>query len=154
MQQYGKYYITLKGVHYEVSQEVHDAFYQAERQERYMAEKDQSHNLVILNISGMEELEEGRNQEHLASSQHGMESELIKKEMVEHLHQCLQMLPKAERDLIYAIFYEEETEASYAERVGLTYEQIINFAQIHSYFSSEFGLISEGVFTASLNLDN
>lgn len=97
MQQYGKYYITLKGVHYEVSQEVHDAFYQAERQERYMAEKDQSHNLVILNISGMEELEEGRNQEHLASSQHGMESELIKKEMVEHLHQCLQMLPKAER---------------------------------------------------------
>ena len=106
MQQYGKYYITLKGVHYEVSQEVHDAFYQAERQERYMAEKDQSHNLVILNISGMEELEEGRNQEHLASSQHGMESELIKKEMVEHLHQCLQMLPKAERDLIYAIFYE------------------------------------------------
>ena len=70
--------------------------------------------------SGMEELEEGRNQEHLASSQHGMESELIKKEMVEHLHQCLQMLPKAERDLIYAIFYEEETESSYAERVGLT----------------------------------
>ena len=120
MQQYGKYYITLKGVHYEVSQEVHDAFYQAERQERYMAEKDQSHNLVILNISGMEELEEGRNQEHLASSQHGMESELIKKEMVEHLHQCLQMLPKAERDLIYAIFYEEETESSYAERFGLT----------------------------------
>lgn len=33
------------------------------------------------------------------------------------------------------------------------YEQIINFAQIYSYFSSEFGLISEGVFTASLNLE-
>lgn len=120
MQQYGKYYITLKGIHYEVSQEVHDAFYQAERQERYMAEKDQSHNLVILNISGMEELEEGRNQEHLASPPQGMESQLIKKEMLEHLHQCLQKLPKAERDLIYAIFYEEETEASYAERAGLT----------------------------------
>ena len=56
MQQYGKYYITLKGVHYEVSQEVHDAFYQAERQERYMAEKDQSHNLVILNISGINKI--------------------------------------------------------------------------------------------------
>ena len=27
MQQHGKYYITLKGVHYEVSQEVHDAYY-------------------------------------------------------------------------------------------------------------------------------
>lgn len=100
MQQHGKYYITLKGVHYEVSQEVHDAFYQAERQERYMAEKDQSHNLVILDILGMEELEGERNQEHLASPQHGMESQLIKKEMVEYLHQCLQMLPKAERDLI------------------------------------------------------
>lgn len=120
MQQHGKYYITLKGVHYEVSQEIHDAYYQAERQERYMAEKDQSHNLVILDILGMEELEEWRNQEHLASPQHGMESQLIKKEMVEHLHQCLQMLPKAERDLIYAIFFEEETEASYAERIGLT----------------------------------
>lgn len=44
----------------------------------------------------------------------------IMKEMVEHLHQCLQMLPKAERDLIFALFYEEETESSYAERVGLT----------------------------------
>lgn len=44
MQQHGKYYITLKGVHYEVSQEVHDAYYQVERQERYMAEKDQSRN--------------------------------------------------------------------------------------------------------------
>ena len=61
MQQHGKYYITLKGVHYEIGQEVHDAYYQAERQEWYMAEKDQIHNLVILNISGMEELEEGRN---------------------------------------------------------------------------------------------
>jgi len=100
MQQHGKYYITLKGVRYEVSQEVHDAYYQAERQERYMAEKDQSHNLVILDILGMEELEGERNQEHLASPQHGMESQLIKKEMVEYLHQCLQMLPKAERDLI------------------------------------------------------
>lgn len=67
MQQHGKYYITLKGVHYEVSQEVHDAYYQVERQERYMAEKDQSHNLVILDILGMEELEGERNQEHLAS---------------------------------------------------------------------------------------
>ena len=28
MQQYGKYYITLKGVHYEVSQEVHDTISQ------------------------------------------------------------------------------------------------------------------------------
>ena len=34
MQQHGKYYITLKGVYYEVSQEVHDAYYQVERQER------------------------------------------------------------------------------------------------------------------------
>lgn len=120
MQQNGKFYITLNGVDYEVSQEVHNAFYQAERQERYMAEKDQSHNLVILDISGMEELEVGGNQDYLASPQPGIESQLILKETVEHLHQCLQMLSKAERDLIYAIFYEGETEASYAERVGLT----------------------------------
>jgi len=59
MQRNGKFYITLKGVHYEVSQEVHDAYYQEERKERYMAEKDQSHNLVILNRSGREELEWG-----------------------------------------------------------------------------------------------
>lgn len=120
MQRNGKFYITLKGVHYEVSQEIHDAYYHAERKERYMAEKDQSHNLVILNISGMEELEWGSNQEYWASAQHCVESQLIKKEMVEHLHQCLQMLPQADRDLIYAVFYEEETEASYAKKIGLT----------------------------------
>ena len=120
MQQHGKYYITLKGVHYEVSQEVHDAFYQAERQERYMAEKDQRHNLVILDILGMEEVEEKGDLEYLASPRHCVEDQLIMKEMVEHLHQCLKMLPKADRDLIFAIFYEEETESSFAERVGLT----------------------------------
>lgn len=53
MQENGKFYIALNGVKYEGSKEVHEAFYQAERKEKYMAEKDQAHNVFLLHIAAV-----------------------------------------------------------------------------------------------------
>lgn len=120
MKENGKFYIALNGEKYEVSQEVHDAFYQEERKEKYIAEKDQTHNVFVLNISGMEELEVECDQEILSSPEASFEDQLIAKEMKDHLHQCLQMLPRAERELINAIYFDGETETTYARRTGFS----------------------------------
>lgn len=118
MQENGKYFIVLKGEKYEVSQDIHEAFYQEERREKYIAEKDHTHNVVVLNIAGMEELEVECSQELLASPEPSFDDQLIAKEMKDHLHQCLQMLPRAERELINAIYFDGETETAYARRTG------------------------------------
>lgn len=120
MQENGKFYIALNGVKYEVSKEVHEVFYQAERKEKNLAEKDQAHNVFLLHIAGMEELETDYSRECCACDAQSLDEMLISKEIKFALHQCINQLPRAERELIKAIYFEEETESSYAERVGLT----------------------------------
>lgn len=81
------------------------------------------HENHILDISGMEELEIGSGY-CLASSQPGIDELLLAKELHNDLHQCLQMLPEADRALIQAIYFSGETESGYAETLGLTHSTI------------------------------
>ena len=120
MKENGKFFIAMNGEKYEVNQEVHDAFYQEERREKYIGEKDRAHNVFVLNIAGMEELEVECDQELLASPEPSFDDQLIAKEMKDYLHQCLQMLPRAERELINAIYFDGESETSYARRTGFS----------------------------------
>lgn len=115
----GKYYIALNGESHEVSREVYQAYYQGKRKEKYIYEKDQVHKNHILDISGMEELvvESGY---CLASAESSIDDLLLAEELHNHLHQCLQMLPSADRELIQAIYFSGETESSYANTIGLT----------------------------------
>ena len=115
----GKYYIALNGESHEVSREVYQAYYQGKRKEKYIYEKDQAHKNHILDISGMEELEV-ESDCCLASAEPSIDDQLLAKELHNHLHQCLQMLPSAERELIQAIYFSGETESSYAKMIGLT----------------------------------
>ncbi|MDD5864803.1 MAG: sigma-70 family RNA polymerase sigma factor [Firmicutes bacterium] len=114
-----KYYISLHGEAQEVSREVYQAYYQGKRKEKYIYERDQAHENHILDISGMEELE-FESGYCLASAQPSIDDLLLAKELHNHLHQCLQMLPEADRALIQAIYFSGETESSYAKKIGLT----------------------------------
>lgn len=114
-----KYYISLHGEAQEVSREVYQAYYQGKRKEKYIYERDQAHENHILDISGMEELE-FESGYCLASAQPSIDDLLLEKELHNHLHQCLQMLPEADRALIQAIYFSGETESSYAKKIGLT----------------------------------
>lgn len=114
-----KYYISLHGEAQEVSREVYQAYYQGKRKEKYIYERDQAHENHILDISGMEELE-FESGYCLASAQPSIDDLLLAKELHNHLHQCLQMLPVADRALIQAIYFSGETESSYAKKIGLT----------------------------------
>lgn len=115
----GKYYIALHGEVHEVSREVYQAYYQGKRKEKYIYEQDQAHENHILDISGMEELE-GESGCCLASAQPSIDDLLLEQELHNHLHQCLQMLPSTDRELIQAIYFSGETESSYAKMIGLT----------------------------------
>ena len=114
-----KYYISLHGEAQEVSREVYQAYYQGKRKEKYIYERDQAHENHILDISGMEELE-FESGYCLASAQPSIDDLLLEKELHNHLHQCLQMLPEADRALIQAIYFSGETESSYTKKIGLT----------------------------------
>ena len=115
----GKYYISLHGEVHEVSRDVYQAYYQGKRKEKYIYEKDRAHGNHILDISGMEELEV-ESDCCLASVQPSIDDQLLAKELHNHLYQCLQMLPSAERELIQAIYFSGETESSYAKTIGIT----------------------------------
>lgn len=119
MKGHKKYYIALNGENHEVSWEVYQAYYQGKRKEKYIYEKDQTHGNHILDISGMEELEV-ENDCCLASAEPSIDDQLLVRELHNHLHQCLQMLPSAERELIQALYFSGETESSYANTIGLT----------------------------------
>lgn len=119
----GKYYIALHGEVHEVSREVYQAYYQGKRKEKYIYERDRAHENHILDISGMEELEV-ESDCCLASAQPSIDDLLLARELHNHLHQCLQMLPEADRALIQAIYFSGETESSYAEALGLTHSTI------------------------------
>lgn len=99
-----KYYISLHGEAQEVSREVYQAYYQGKRKEKYIYERDQAHENHILDIAGMEELE-FESGYCLVSAQPSIDDLLLTKELHNHLHQCLQMLPEADRALIQAIYF-------------------------------------------------
>lgn len=120
MQETRKYYIFLKGAKVEVNREVYEAYYQEERKVKYITEKDKAHNVVLLNISCMEELEAECDQSFLASPEPSIDEQLASKELRNCLHHCLQLLPKADRELIQAIYFDGETEKAYAQRIGIS----------------------------------
>ena len=53
-----------------------------------------------------------------------MEDLAIAKELNERLHHIVAALPKAERELIQAIYFEDMPASDYANRIGLTHRGV------------------------------
>ena len=49
-----------------------------------------------------------------------VEDYVLEKIKKEQLHSCLSLLTNAERDLIYALYFENLTEREYAARIGVS----------------------------------
>ena len=49
-----------------------------------------------------------------------MEELVVAKELRDRLHHAIEALPKAERELIRAIYFEDMTEKEYAKRTGMS----------------------------------
>lgn len=112
-----RYYIPVNGTLVEVEEAVYRAYYKMERRERYLEERDKENGVLSYNA-----LDGGGTvgEEILEDTSDSMENLVLAKELSEHLHRCIDMLPKAERELIEALYFDGLTEKAYASRVQMS----------------------------------
>ena len=113
-----KHYIPVEGKLIEVEENVYVAYYKMGRRERYIEERDLENGVVSYNVLDSE----NRAGEMILreASTPSMEDLALANELQDQLHRCIAALPRAERDLIHAIYFEGMTEAEYAPRAKLT----------------------------------
>ena len=118
------YYIPVEGKLIEVDENVYVAYYKMGRRERYLEERDKENGVMsydALDQNGMV------GQEAFQDAQVGsLEDMELAKELQEQLHRCIGMLPKAERELIQAIYFEGMSDREYANMVGKSQPAVSN----------------------------
>ena len=117
-----KFYIRLHGKKIEVSEEVYYAYYRMERQERWQEEKKQEHDVVSYDAMDNGETVGAEAIQDLGTP--SMEEFAIAGELSERLRHIVAALPKAERELIQAIYLEDIPVCDYAKRIGLTHRGV------------------------------
>ena len=88
-----------------------------ERQERWQEEKKQEHDVVSYYALDNGETVGAEAVPDLTSP--SMEELAIAKDLNDRLHHAVAALPKAERELIRAIYFEGVSAADYADKVGI-----------------------------------
>lgn len=117
-----KYVIKLHGKEIEVSEEVYYAYYRMERQERWQEEKKQEHDVVSYDAMDNRETVGAEAIQDMGTP--SMEELAIAGELSERLRHIVAALPKAERELIQAIYFEDIPASDYAKRIGLTHRGV------------------------------
>lgn len=113
-----KYFIPIEGKLIEVEENVYIAYYKMGRRERYLEERDKDNGVLsydALDNNGMVGLEMFED-----PSVQSLEDMALTKELVEQLHRCIDMLPKAERELIQAIYFDGMTDKDYSKSINKT----------------------------------
>ena len=113
-----KYMVKIQGKLIEVSEDVYYAYFRMERQERWQEEKKQEHEVVSYDALDNGETNGAEAIQDMATP--SMEELAIAKELNERLHHAVAALPKAERDLIRAIYFEGQTEEDYGKMTGMS----------------------------------
>lgn len=113
-----KYVIKIQGKLIEVSEDVYYAYFRMERQERWQEEKKQEHGVVSYDALDNGETVGAEAVPDLISP--GLEDIAIETEMHNRLHHALEALPRAERELIQAIYFDGLTEKDYAQISGMS----------------------------------
>ena len=117
-----KYLIKIQGKLIEVSEDVYYAYFHMERQERTQEEKKQRNEVLSYDALDNGETVGLENIPDLSSP--SMEDQAIAKEMHERLHHAVEALPRGERELIRAIYFEGKTEREYAEQQGCSQNKV------------------------------
>ena len=113
-----KYLIKIQGKLIEVSEDVYYAYFRMERQERWQEEKKQEHEVLSYDALDNGETTGAEAIQDMATP--SMEELAIAKELNDRLHHAVAALPKAERELIRAIYFEGQTEEDYGKRTGMS----------------------------------
>lgn len=117
-----KYMIKIQGNLIEVSEDVYYAYFHMERQERWQEEKKQEHEVVSYDAMDTEETVGAEAIRDINTP--SMEELAIANELKERIHHVVAALPKAERELIQAIYFEDIPASDYASRIGLSHRGV------------------------------
>ena len=113
-----RYVIKVEGKLVEVSPEVYYAYFRMDRQERGQEEKKQRNAVVSYDALDTEEMTGADAIPDLIVS--SLEQQIMTREIYDALRRAVEALPKAERELIKAIYFEGMTEADYAKASGMS----------------------------------
>jgi len=113
-----KYMIKIQGDLIEVSEDVYYVYFRMERQERWQEEKKQEHDVVSYDALDNSETVGVENVADMVAP--SMEEHVIARELHDRLHRAIEALPKADRELIRAIYFEGQTEKDYAKSTGMS----------------------------------
>lgn len=113
-----KYMINIQGELIEVSEDVYYAYFRMERQERWQEEKQLEHGVVSYDALDNGEVVGAESVTDVDAP--SPEDLAIAKELKDRLHRAIAALPKAERELIHALYFEDVSVADYAEQVGMS----------------------------------
>ena len=107
-----KYIIKIQGELIEVTPDVYYAYFRMERQERWQEEKKREHEVMSYDALDNGETVGAEAIPDLTSP--SLEEIALTRELHDRLHHAVAALPKAERELIRAIYFEGLTEKEYA----------------------------------------
>lgn len=113
-----KYFIPIEGKLIEVEENVYVAYYKMDRRERYLEERDRDNGVVSYNTIDSQGIDGESGLQDVVTET--METIALANELRNQLHRCIAALPRAERELIYAIYFEGMTEAEYASKAKMT----------------------------------
>lgn len=113
-----KYFIPIEGKLIEVEENVYVAYYKMDRRERYLEERDRDNGVVSCNTIDSQGIDGESGLQDVVTET--METITLANELRNQLHRCIAALPRAERELIHAIYFEGMTEAEYASKANMT----------------------------------
>lgn len=113
-----KYFIPIEGKLSEVEKNVYVAYYKMDRRERYLEERDRDKGVVSYNTFDSQGIDGESGLQDVVTET--METIALANELRNQLHRCIAALPKAERELIHAIYFEGMTETEYASKSNMT----------------------------------
>lgn len=122
-----RYVINIQGRLIEVSEDVYYAYFRMERQERWQEEKKMEHN--VLSYDALDDPETLGIENIVDVTAQTLEEIAEAHELRDRMRHAVELLPKAERDLIRAIYYEELTERDVAEREGVSQNKVFKQRQ-------------------------
>jgi len=110
-----KYTLLVRGTRVTVTKEVYKAYYHCRDREKYLDKLAKDNNISLEGCN-----EKGISVEYIISTaEDSMEDEIVQRDMVKRLQQCLVQLNEAERQLIIALYYLKKSEHQLSAETGI-----------------------------------
>ena len=110
-------FISLHGMLMEVSEADYKVFYRDRRRQRYLREESIRVGEVSYNALDTDEMS---GEETIAYPSEPIDQMIVDKLDIESILSCLDKLSEAERDLLFAVFYQRKTERVLAKELNIS----------------------------------